>query len=137
MIETTVLNYLKEALTVPVRMEVPEDPPNRYVVLEKTGSSRTNRLNTATIAAQSYAESLVEAAKLNEEVKAAIDNMIELNTISAAFNETFVCNGQIGASPHLHCLIQREQTDKTEKQANRSLSRSFICVDGLNNTEGC
>ena len=83
MIETTVLNYLKEALTVPVRMEMPENPPRRYVVLEKTGSSRTNRLNTATIAAQSYAESLVEAAKLNEEVKAAIDNMIELDAISA------------------------------------------------------
>lgn len=83
MIEATVLNYLKEALTVPVRMEVPENPPRRYVVLEKTGSSRMNRLNTATIAAQSYAESLVEAAKLNEEVKAAIDNMIELDAISA------------------------------------------------------
>lgn len=83
MIETTVLNYLKQTLDVPVKMETPANPTARYVLLEKTGSSRTNRLNTATIAAQSYAESLVEAAKLNEEVKAAIDNMVELNAISA------------------------------------------------------
>ena len=83
MIELTVLNYLNNALSVPVRMEVPENPPTRLVVLEKTGSSRENRLNTATIAAQSYAGTLAEAAALNEEVKAAFDNMIELGTISA------------------------------------------------------
>lgn len=83
MIELTVLNYLSEALSVPVKMEVPIDPPEKLVVLEKTGSSRVDRLNTATIAAQSYAGSLAEAAALNEEVKAAIDNMIELDAISA------------------------------------------------------
>lgn len=83
MIELTVLNYLSDALSVPVRMELPIDPPEKLVVLEKTGSSRVDRLNTATIAAQSYAGSLEEAAALNEEVKAAIDNMIELDAISA------------------------------------------------------
>lgn len=83
MIETTVLNYLNEALTVPVKMEVPANPPQKFVVLEKAGSSRENHLNTATITAQSYAGSLAEAAELNEEVKTAIDNMIELDTISA------------------------------------------------------
>ena len=83
MIELTVLNYLNNALSVPVRMEVPENPPTKLVVLEKTGSSREHRLNTATIAAQSYAGTLAEAAALNEEVKAAFDNMIELGTISA------------------------------------------------------
>lgn len=83
MIETTVLNYLNDVLPVPVSMEVPANPPARYVVLEKTGSSRENQLNTATIAAQSYSESLVEAAKLNEIVKSAIDGMIELDSVSA------------------------------------------------------
>ena len=83
MIELTVLNYLSDALSVPVKMEVPIDPPEKLVVLEKTGSNRVDRLNTATIAAQSYAGSLAEAAALNEDVKAAIDNMIELDTISA------------------------------------------------------
>lgn len=83
MIELTVLNYLKSELSVDVYMEIPIDPPETFVLLEKTGSSRTNMLNTATIAAQSYAGSLQEAATLNETVKAAFDNMIELNAISA------------------------------------------------------
>lgn len=83
MIELTVLNYLNDALTVPVKMEVPKNPPKKFVVLEKTGSSRENYLNAATFAVQSYAGSLAEAAALNEEVKAAIDNMIELDAISA------------------------------------------------------
>lgn len=83
MIELTVLNYLKENLTVPVKMEIPIEPPDTFVVLEKTGSSRVDRLNTATFAAQSYAGTLEEAAKLNEDVKAVIDNMIELDAISA------------------------------------------------------
>ena len=83
MIETIVKDYLKNKLSVPVRMEVPVDPPAKFVVLEKTGSSRTDTLNNATIAAQSYAGSLADAAALNVEVKAAIDNMIELDEISA------------------------------------------------------
>ena len=84
MIEKTVLNYLKSALSVPVRMEIPaKNIPKRFVVLEKTGSSKVNRLPTATIAAQSYAESLLEAAELNEKVKAAFENMIQLDTISS------------------------------------------------------
>lgn len=83
MIELIVLNYLNDALDVPVKMEIPADPVEKYVVLEKTGSTRTNTLNTATFAAQSYAGSLAEAAELNEEVKTAIDNMIELDAISA------------------------------------------------------
>lgn len=83
MIELTVLNYLNSELSEPVHMEVPIDPPETFVVLEKTGSSRTDRLNNATFAAQSYAGSLQGAATLNEKVKAAIDKMIELDAISA------------------------------------------------------
>lgn len=83
MIELTVLNYLKSKLDVDVYMEIPANPPKTFVLLEKTGSSRTDLLNTATIAAQSYAGSLLEAAELNETVKEAIDDMIELDEISA------------------------------------------------------
>ena len=85
MIELIVKDYLKSKLNVPVRMEVPVSPPERYVVLEKTGASFVNRLDTATIAIQSYAESLAEAAKLNEEVKRAIEDMVELNAISDVY----------------------------------------------------
>lgn len=83
MIEKTVLDYLNNALSVPVTMEVPKDPPEKFIVLQKTGSSRIDRLDTATIAAQSYAGSLADAAELNEIVKAAFDSMIELDAISS------------------------------------------------------
>ena len=78
MIEKTVLDYLAQELDVPVKMEVPKNPPARFVVCEKTGSSRTDLVNAATIAIQSYAESLAEAAKLNEMVKEAMDGMVQL-----------------------------------------------------------
>ena len=71
MIEKIAINHLSTALTVPVYMEIPENPPNTFVLVEKTGSSRTNRLNRATLAVQSWAGSLLAAAELNERVKAA------------------------------------------------------------------
>ena len=84
MIETTVLDYLSSVLSEPCSLEVPERPPVRFVVLEKTGSSRKNFINTATFAVQSYAPSLFEAAELNERVKAAMDDLILLPDIFSA-----------------------------------------------------
>ena len=85
MIEEIVLNYLQSNLSVPVYMEIPKDETESFVVLEKVGSSFENRLDTATIAIQSYAGSLRGAALLNEDVKAAVDNMIELARISSCY----------------------------------------------------
>ena len=48
MIEKIAINHLSTALTVPVYMEIPQNPPNTFVLVEKTGSSRTNRVNRAT-----------------------------------------------------------------------------------------
>ena len=84
MIETTVLDYLSSVLPEPCSLEVPERPPARFVVLEKTGSSRENYINTASFAVQSYAPSLFEAAELNERVKAAMDDLILLPDIFSA-----------------------------------------------------
>ena len=47
MIETTVLDYLRDRLGVPVTMEVPEGASGTFVVLEKTGSSRQNYIRRA------------------------------------------------------------------------------------------
>lgn len=84
MIETTVLDYLSSVLPEPCSLEVPERPPARFVLLEKTDSSRKNFINTATFALQSYAPSLFEAAELNERVKAAMDDLILLPDIFSA-----------------------------------------------------
>ena len=83
MIELTILNHLKTKLSVPVYLEEPETKPARYVLLEKTGSGRSNRLGSSTFAFQSYAESLYEAAALNEKTKAAGDSLIELKEIAS------------------------------------------------------
>lgn len=82
MIEKIVLDYLKSILDIPVYMEVPDKEPNKYVLIEKTGSSAENYINSATFALQSYAESLYLAAELNEKVKTAMDNIIILDSIS-------------------------------------------------------
>lgn len=81
MIEKTVLKYLKNTLSVPVYTEKPDAPPKRYVLIEKTGGSCEDHVNSATLAIQSYAESLYEASLLNESVKDAMDNIIILDTI--------------------------------------------------------
>ena len=83
MIEKTILDYLRECLPdVPVYMEVPADRPALFVVIEKTGSSRINHIDSATIAVQSYGATLYDAAALNERVKAAMLDAITLDSIS-------------------------------------------------------
>jgi len=81
MIEQIVLNHMDNKLDVSVDMErngqtVP------FVLIEKTGSSREEHLNTATFAFQSYGKSLLEAATLNETVKTAAFELMELGSIS-------------------------------------------------------
>ena len=75
MVETIVLNALNNQLSVPVYMEDPEEKVSSYVVLQKTGSQRTNRLDSATFAVQSIAGSLYDAAALNELVKTVMDSL--------------------------------------------------------------
>lgn len=75
MIETVIRAVLAERLPVPAVLEVPEDRPARYVVLEKTGSARINRVDHATFAVQSVAPTLYEAAALNEAVKAVMNRL--------------------------------------------------------------
>lgn len=82
MIEIVLLNYLKEVLSVDAFMEIPPDPPETYVRIEKTGSSEEEYIETATFALQSYADSMYEAALLNREV---IDKMRKIITLDEVF----------------------------------------------------
>lgn len=81
MIEKIILDYLSERFTEPVLMEEPEVKPVTYVLIEKTGSGETNHIGSATIAVQSYAPSLYDAAALNERVKTAMKNAITMDEI--------------------------------------------------------
>ena len=90
MIEKIILDYLNEKLDVDVYLERPEKAPTRYVLLEKTGGSRENYINSATVAIQSYAESMYEAASLNETVKKAMDEIIMLpSVLSSKLNSDY------------------------------------------------
>lgn len=84
MVEITVRDFLAENLPTPVFMEFPVDPVTRFVILRKTDSGRENRLDSAMFVADSYGESLLEAAKLNELVKAAMDDLTDLDVVSAS-----------------------------------------------------
>lgn len=82
MIELVVLNYLKTKLDIPVVMEHQPNLPKRYILIEKTSSKRDNLLNSSVIAIQSYAESLYEAAILNEKIKEIIDQLGYIDEVS-------------------------------------------------------
>ena len=82
MIEIIIKQYLDSHLSVPSFLEQSGEMPDSYVLFEKTGSSKRNYLSSATFAFQSYAGSMYDAAKLNEELKEVVENMIELNEIS-------------------------------------------------------
>lgn len=81
MIEQIVLNHLSTALSAPVFAKVPTAPGKSFVVIEKTGSGNKNRICSAMIAVQSYADTLLGAAQLNEAVKEAMENLTDLDSI--------------------------------------------------------
>lgn len=89
MIEIDVKDYLDRVLDDPVYMERPVDLPDRYYIVEKTGSSMQNYIKTATIVVQSIAKTLYESIEMNEAVKAAMlyddpnPGLMELSQVSA------------------------------------------------------
>lgn len=89
MIEKIMQDYLTSKLTnISVYMERPETPPRKYVIIEKTGSDKTDQVETATMAFQSYADSLYEAAALNDTVKGVVEGAVELSSVSGVHLNT-------------------------------------------------
>ena len=91
MIEKIIYDYLSYELSpIPVFMETPagtpEDPiPDEYVLIEKTGSSETNLIPSATFAFQSISnQSLFRAAEINEDVKGAMFSAVTVTEVSRA-----------------------------------------------------
>lgn len=80
-IEVIIRNHLNSILDVPVETEKPEPEPNEYVLIDKTGGGRSNRLDSSTFAFQSYSTSKYNASVLNEKTKAAVDTLVELHEI--------------------------------------------------------
>lgn len=73
MIEKTILDFLNSVENLPTAyMEIPANPPKRFIIVEKTGGSASNHIFNSTFAIQSYAASLYDAAALNEAVKSVM-----------------------------------------------------------------
>lgn len=87
MILKTLLDFLLTKLNVYVGVEAPAQLSG-YVLLDQTGSSRTNHIITTTIAIQSYGDTLYNAMVLNEQVKIAMDEFAALNQIARVELET-------------------------------------------------
>ncbi len=82
MIEKIMVRYLND-VGITAFMEVPEDPPNEFVIVEKTGSRRSSMLESSTVAVQSYAGTLTKAAEINDQAKTVILDMDSLYEISS------------------------------------------------------
>lgn len=78
MIETIIRDYLILLFSIPVLTERPETPPERYIVIERTGGGMQNHLRTAMVAIQAYAPSMYEAAEIHETV---IKHMMGINVV--------------------------------------------------------
>lgn len=83
MIELTILDYLQMNIDIPVYLETPLNPPDEYIIVEKTGGGQINRLNQAMVAIQSIVKrtdaengSLLRAMKLNATVKSLMEDII-------------------------------------------------------------
>lgn len=86
MIEETVLEYLQEALNIEeVFLEIPRQIPSQFIVLRITDRGRENLINEVTVEIMSYAESKYSAALLDENVRAAMDQIQSLTNISCRF----------------------------------------------------
>lgn len=83
LIEKTIATEMSNALECDVVFERDGQKPP-FVLVEKTGSSRSNHLDTSTFAFQSYGETMLDAIELNEEVKEAALDLINVLEISAS-----------------------------------------------------
>ena len=88
MIETIVKDYLDTVLTVPVTTERAEDPPEKYVIIERTGESVSNMVRTATIAIRAVAQTMYDAAELIETVITEMDGLRTVDAVSGVYLNT-------------------------------------------------
>lgn len=94
MIEVTVKDFLSSKVDIPVLLEVPKNPSQRMIILEKTGGTRRNLIQSSIFAIQSYAPTKYEAAEMNEVIKRLMldgnDGIVTLdNIVSVSLNSDY------------------------------------------------
>ena len=106
MIEEIVREHLIDEIELPAYLEEPEKPPRKYMLIEKVGSSdgctksrAAHRIGGAMILVKSIsADSLVQAALLNEQVKQSMWRLVEHDSVTKV-----VCNSDLNnTDPETH-----------------------------------
>ncbi len=82
LIEVIIKQYLDEHLDAPSFFSYPDNPPRRFVLIDRTGGGENEQLPNSTVALQSYGGSKFEAMVLNDDLKKVLKNMTELKEIS-------------------------------------------------------
>lgn len=81
MIEKIILDYLNGKMNTPAYMEEPEEAPDTFILIQKMGSSRENRICSAMLAIQSFGRTLYEAALLNEKIKKVMEEAVSMDSV--------------------------------------------------------
>lgn len=86
MVETIYIDYLSEVFPeIPVYAERPSKPiPNVFIMIDNTGTSEEHHILHSTVAFQSYAQTLHDAAALNDRVIEAVKNSTTLDVVASA-----------------------------------------------------
>lgn len=87
-IEEFIILFLSGRLPVPVSGDVPSPVPASFVTVEKTGAGSSDRISSATVAVQSWAESRDAAAQLCAAVEASMEGLAAEPEISRAALDT-------------------------------------------------
>ena len=82
LIEKVVSDYLNNTLDNPTYTQEPHNGETDYYLIEKVGSSVSNKIDGSMIVIESHASSRYEAAQMNLEVIEAMDNIITLDDIT-------------------------------------------------------
>lgn len=84
MIELVIKAHLEEKLDVPVYFEFPSKTPQQFVVVKAETNPRENMLDSAMLVVDSYGPSQLETMRLNAKVKTALDDLVQLTSISSS-----------------------------------------------------
>lgn len=82
MIEKTVLDYLTSKMTEPIYTER-NGQKGKFYIIEKVGGGETNHIKRASIVVQSLADSMYDAALMNESVKEVMKDIVALPEVSS------------------------------------------------------
>lgn len=81
-IEQTIRDYLLTKLNnVPIEVIEPTNAPSKYIVIRVIDQGEEDYINAVTVEALCYGSSIYEASSLNEELKIAMHDIVELDSI--------------------------------------------------------